>query len=271
MNKKASLLLAISFMFFSNPLPSGAFSLGIITDIHAGGAKEVVKSEKNILYPSNYCNNLKGVKESGVDYILTLGDNTLNGKPSEAKRVIECMNGYNILWAKGNHDKEVAWKYFNTPNYYSKKIDNWKIIVLDSSKLFPADSGGFLDEQLTWLENELNESNNEKIFIAMHHKVFNPDDFIINKFVVLSNPSYANVVFHKFFQPVIIKQYCPVFFPIYEKFINMIESNGKVKYVYSGHVHKDNGCFQINGVNYCAVPSLSTGDYEGYFEKLFLE
>lgn len=260
MNKKTSLLLVASFIFFLNPLPLGAFSLGIVTDIHAGGSKEIVKSEENILYPSRYCSNLEEVKKSEVDYILTLGDNTLNGKPSEAKRILECMKGYNLLWTKGNHDKEVAWKYFNTPNYYSKKIDNWKIIVLDSSKIDPSGTGGFRDEQLDWLEKELNEINNEKIFIAMHHNIFRTT-------LLFPNIAYTNADVIRLFPPIKIK----LAYPIYEKFINIIESSGKIKYVYSGHVHMNKGCFQLKSINYCAIPSLSTGGFEGYFEKLSLE
>jgi 3',5'-cyclic AMP phosphodiesterase CpdA len=263
MDKKI-LLSVVSFFIFLNPLPSEAFSLGIVADIHAGGQKDVVESGQIVLYPSRYCDNLEGIRESGVDYILTLGDNTLNGKSSEAKKVISCMQDYdNVIWTKGNHDKEEAWKYFNSPNYYSKNIGNWKIIVLDSTKLFPTGSGGFLDGQLDWLKKELDETekaDDENIFIAMHHNIF-------KRYLLFPDIAPSDIAFPQFFKPVSAE----LTQPIYGKFKKMIEANKQVKYIYSGHLHTSNRCLRINGVEYCSVPSISTVGYEGYFAKLFLD
>ncbi|HPN54439.1 MAG TPA: metallophosphoesterase [Candidatus Moranbacteria bacterium] len=258
------LILLISlFIFVLEFSYSQAFSLGIITDIHAGGSKDVERSEKNIMYPSRYCINLERIKKSGVDYILSLGDNTLNGKESEAKKALKCMKGYDVLWVKGNHDKEVAWQFFRTPNYYSKQIENWKIIVLDSSKIDPSSSGGFRDDQLEWLKKELNENDSndiENIFIAMHHNVF-------EKFALFPSPGFLNILFPQFSEPIQLERINLV----YKKFIEIIESNNKVRYVYSGHLHLNNRCLQMGNIEYCSVPSVSTMNYEGYFKELSLE
>ncbi len=257
------ILSALFFLFISSFSYSQAFSLGIVADIHAGGSKDIIRSEKNVLYPNRYCINLEGIKKSDVDYILTLGDNTQNGKESEAKRVLNCMRGYDVLWTKGNHDKEVAWQLFKTPNYYSKQIENWKIIVMDSSKVNPNSSGGFLDEQLDWLKKELSENDSEdieNIFIATHHNIFEKTD-------LFPNITYPEIIFPQFLKPIQVE--LPD--PIYKKFIEIIESNDKVRYVYSGHVHLKNSCLQAGGIEYCSVPSISTKDQEGYFLNLSLE
>ncbi|HSA08411.1 MAG TPA: metallophosphoesterase [Candidatus Moranbacteria bacterium] len=257
------ILLALFFLFILSFSYSQAFNLGIVADIHAGGSRDITRSEKNILYPNRYCINLEGIKKSDVDYILTLGDNTLNGKESEAKKVLNCLKGYDVLWTKGNHDKEVAWQLFGTPNYYSRQIENWKIIVLDSSKIDPSGSGGFLDEQLEWLEKELSENDSndiENIFIATHHNIFEKTD-------LFPNTSNAKIIFPQFFKPIQLELPDPV----YEKFIEIIESNGKVRYVYSGHVHLKNGCLKSGNIEYCSVPSASVMNYEGYFKELSLE
>jgi predicted phosphodiesterase len=251
-------LPVVCFFVFLLPLFSEAFSLGIVTDIHAGGSKEVKRSDINILHPSRYCENLDIVKKSGVDYILTLGDNTLNGKSSEAKKVLNCLKGYKVLWTKGNHDKEEAWQYFKTPNYYSKQIGSWKIIVMDSSKIDPSKSGGFLDDQLAWLEKEL--AGNENVLISMHHNIFTNS-------LLFPNITYSSVAFPDLEKPIEIT----AIYPVYEKFKEILEASGKVKYVYSGHVHTSNKCTEVNGINYCSVPSVSLESSEGYFVRLDLE
>ena len=261
--KYVAISSALFFLFVSRFSYSQAFSFGIVADIHAGGSKDIIRSEKNVLYPNRYCINLEWIKKSDVDYILALGDNTLNGKKSEAKKVLNCLKGYDVLWVKGNHDKEVAWQLFETPNYYSRKIENWKIIVLDSSKVNPSSSGGFLDEQLDWLQKELNENDSddvENIFIATHHNIF-------EKTNLFPSATYAKIIFPQFFKPIQIE--LPD--PIYKKFIEIIESSGKVRYVYSGHVHLKNGCLKSGNIEYCSVPSVSLKDQEGYFLKLSLE
>jgi predicted phosphodiesterase len=257
--KNCHYLLVVCFFVFSIPVSSKAFTLGIVSDIHAGGSKDVARSETNVLHPNLYCQNLKMVKEAGTDYILTLGDNTLNGKSSEAKKVLSCLKGYDVLWTKGNHDKEEAWQLFKTPNYYSKQIGNWKIIVLDSSKMFASGSGGFSDEQLAWLKEELEEG--EQVLISMHHTIFMSS-------LLFPNLISSEVAFPGFMvEPIKVD----IIYPVYEEFKNILEASGKVKFVYSGHIHTRNKCVEINDINYCSVPSVSTVGSEGYFFELALE
>lgn len=248
----------LAFLLMLIPFQTQAISLGIVSDIHAGGTKLISEGRKNWFYPNHYCTNLERVKKSGADYILALGDNTLNGRESEATRIIVCLKGYKVFWTKGNHDKEVAWKYFDTPNYYSKKIGNWKLIVLDSSKKYPGGSGGFYPEQLSWLEKELLEGEN--IIVAMHHHIFQHKELIPNFSLtdtILSTP--------KFFSET------TELYPEYQTFKALLEASGKVRHVYSGHVHGRKGCQLISGINYCQVPALSLKNGEGYFSILSLE
>lgn len=261
--KYVAILSALFFLFVSSFSYSQAFNLGIVADIHAGGSKDIIRSEKNTLYPNRYCINLEWIKKSDVDYILALGDNTLNGKESEAKKVLNCLKGYDVLWTKGNHDKEVAWQLFETPNYYSRRIENWKIIVMDSSKINPSSSGGFFDEQLDWLKKELSENDSEDIenvFIATHHNIFEKTD-------LFPNTANVKIIFPQFFKPIQVELPDPA----YKKFIEIIGSSGKVRYVYSGHVHLKNDCLKSGNIEYCSVPSASIKDQEGYFLKLSLE
>jgi len=249
------LLLILVFM----PAPTGAVSFGIVSDIHAGNKELVSNREESWYYPAHYCENLDGVKKSGVDYILTLGDNTLNGKESEAEKIIRCLNGYNVIWTKGNHDKEVAWKYFNTPNYYSMSFGKWKLIVLDSSKKDPGGAGGFYGEQLLWLEKELACSDN--VVIAMHHNIFQYKPLFPNLSEIKTIfPSYP-------YSPIeILKTY-----PQHEAFKDMLDLSGKVRYVYFGHVHGRSSCYKVGEINYCSIPALSLKGNEGYFSVLNLE
>lgn len=248
-------LITLSLLLLS-PLELQAFSLGIVSDIHAGSKSVVSERRKNWYYPSRYCDNLEGVKKSGADYILTLGDNTLNGRESEAKKIIDCLKGYAVIWTKGNHDKEAAWKHFNAPNYYSKEVGDWKIIVLDSSKKFPGGSGGFRSEQLLWLEKELLCS--DKVLIAMHHNIFQYE---------LIFPKLDDTIFSKYLRPPEIA----TAYSEYDLFKHMLETSGKVRYVYSGHLHGRRGCKKIDGITYCSVSALSLKNAEGYFSVLSLE
>lgn len=253
--------IGVFLSFFSLLFPSAlrATSLGIVSDIHAGNIEMRELSDVNTFYPIRYCQNMENVKKSEVDYILTLGDNTLNGRSSEAEKILGCMQGYdNVLWTKGNHDKEEAWQYFNTPNYYSKDLGKWKIIVLDSSKLFPAGTGGFLPEQLLWLEQEL-LSGNECVLIAMHHPIFH--------FERIFSKIPASNIYTRFRTDLEIA----TVYPAYGVFEHMLEASGKVKYVFSGHVHTRQGCKNIDGINYCAIPALSLNGKEGYYFKLTLQ
>lgn len=255
--KKQVIFLAFSLLLLI-PFQTQAISLGIVSDIHAGSTKLVSEGRKNWFYPNHYCANLEGVKKSGADYILALGDNTLNGRESEATGVIDCLKGYRVFWVKGNHDKEVAWKYFNTPNYYSKMIGNWKLIVLDSSKKYPGGSGGLFPEQLIWLEKELFDGEN--IIIAMHHHIFQHKelipDFSLSSTILVGTRQFSETT---------------LLYPEYQTLKSLLETSGKVKYVYSGHVHSRKGCKLINGISYCQIPALSLKNGEGYFSKLTLE
>lgn len=114
--------------------------------------------------------------------VITLGDNTYPiGKPSEFD------NCYNKTWGRfkqrtlpspGNHDYGVplAHGYFNyfdelagpdRRGYYKKTLGNWLILSLNSNI-----QGAAMQEQLTWLRNELQDNKQACTLAYWHHPVF---------------------------------------------------------------------------------------------------
>ncbi len=138
--------------------------------------------------------------ENKSDALIFLGDNTMNNQVIELSAFYGLLKKYNeinnVLMVTGNHDlcpsdynvgtyDDLRDRFFKYKNefitveyddsvYYSYEIDDYKFIVLGSE----SDAGiqeDLSDEQLTWLEEELNsvKESGKPIFIFNHYPLNN--------------------------------------------------------------------------------------------------
>lgn len=133
------------------------------------------------------------------DFIVFLGDNTMNGQVVELSAFYSILDEYNTIdtyMVTGNHDlcpsdyntgdyEDLRDRFFKYKNeyikaqyddsvYYSYKINGYKFIVLGSE----SDAGvqeDISDEQFAWLESELKnaEEDGNFIFIFNHYPLNN--------------------------------------------------------------------------------------------------
>ncbi|HRZ95746.1 MAG TPA: metallophosphoesterase [Candidatus Moranbacteria bacterium] len=235
------ILLAIAggiyykFIYLAKPDIENKKSLNvaIVTDIHVGPEKKG-HSESAVVYPKEYRNNLKPLMDSRPDLIITLGDNVNDDNKCHpyADNLIKLLSRFNVLWAKGNHDKE-CFKTFSDVDYYYHDYDKagWRIVMLDH------DIDIDLDE-LNWLKNSLKTDN--KVLIVTHIPFFSP-----------SRDENALL-------------------PQYTEAEKVISGAGNVKYVFMGHLHSRLWDKVYNGVHYYILPSVSGSEYPQYFMKLTL-
>jgi predicted phosphodiesterase len=211
--------------------------VGIVTDIHAGSDADSHKELANadaIVHPREYKDNLKPLIDWKPDLIITLGDNVNDNDKCHpyADDLKLLFSKFNVLWAKGNHDKD-CFPVFNSQNYYYHDYNNagWRIIMLDHR----IDTD--LDEQ-NWLKETL--KTDKKVLIVTHVPFFSPS-------------RDENTVV-----------------PGYEEAERIISGSGNVKYVFSGHLHSRLWDKVYNGVHYYILPSVVGDSYPKYFMKLTL-
>jgi predicted MPP superfamily phosphohydrolase len=209
-------------------------NVALITDIHVGPEKKG-HSESAVVHPNEYKNNLKPLMDSKPDLIITLGDNVNDNNKCHpyADNLIKLLSRFNVLWGKGNHDKD-CFPTFSSQNYYYHDYDNagWRIVMLDHD--IDIDNN-----ELEWLRNNALKTNN-KVLIVTHVPFFSPSR---DENTLL--PQYAEA----------------------EK---AISSAGNVKYVFMGHLHSRLWDKVYNGVHYYILPSVAGDEYPRYFMKLEL-
>lgn len=243
--------LLIAGLFFCFNFYEGNRNLaviGIVTDIHAANDKERIIDGIVMGYPRVYKEHfsaaLDEMKKQGTSLIIALGDNTNAGNNKKAQSLVDIAKnkGMEVVWVKGNHDREetnVMEKFgVQRPYYYYVDKGNWRIVVLDSSEIDPAGTGGVDDKQLEWLKNIL--QTDKKTIIAMHHPVY--------------SESEPNVVQD-----------------IYKVFKETIEKTENVKYVLSGHYHIKSTTNISNGITYKTFKSLTLDKDIPNFEILSLQ
>ena len=208
-------------------------SVAIVTDIHVGPEANG-HNEAAIVHPDQYQNNLKPLMDSKPDLIITLGDNVNDNTKCHpyADNLKSLLSGFNVLWAKGNHDKD-CFPTFNDQSYYYRDYSNagWRIVMLD-------DDIDIDPQELAWLKDTL--KTDKKVLIATHVPFFSPSR---DENTLL--PQYTDA----------------------EK---VISSAGNVKYVLMGHLHSRLWDKVYNGVHYYILPSVSGDAYPKYFMKITL-
>lgn len=211
--------------------------VAIVTDIHAGSGKNghnEISNEDAVVHPQDYKNNLKPLLDSKPDLIITLGDNVNDNTKCQpyADDLKNLLSKFNVLWGKGNHDKD-CFPNFSNQNYYYHDYNSagWRIIMLDHDIDIDAN-------ELSWLKETL--KTDKKVLINTHVPFFSPSRD----------------------ENTLLPQYTEV-----EK---AISSAGNVKYVFMGHLHSRLWDKEYNGVHYYILPSVSGDTYPRYFMKLEL-
>ncbi|MBI3713263.1 MAG: metallophosphoesterase [Burkholderiales bacterium] len=125
---------------------------------------------------------LAGLQAKPDAWVLTLGDNTYPiGAPKEFNDCYDKTWGAfktRTLPSPGNHDYGVplAHGYFNyfgalagdaQRGYYSRKIGSWQLLALNSNL-----SGAEMEQQLSWLKDELQQKRALCTLAFWHHPVF---------------------------------------------------------------------------------------------------
>lgn len=151
------------FIYLSKPNIENKKSIdvAVIADIHIGSGKNG-HSESAVVHPSEYKNNLKPLLDSRPDLIITLGDNVNDNNKCHpyADDLIALFSKFNVLWGKGNHDKD-CFPTFSSQNYYYHDYNNagWRIIMLDHD--IDIDNN-----ELDWLKDVL--KTDKKVLIVTH-------------------------------------------------------------------------------------------------------
>jgi 3',5'-cyclic-AMP phosphodiesterase len=115
-----------------------------------------------------------------VEFISITGDLIHEGSVEEyveLKKLIDThLPNTQVFLTLGNHDvKENFNKVFldeehSNAYYYVKNLENYRVIVLDSS-IIGEHSGGVHGEQLQWLEQVLTENYQQGTLVFMHHPI----------------------------------------------------------------------------------------------------
>ncbi|MGA1820081.1 MAG: metallophosphoesterase [Thermoplasmatota archaeon] len=152
---------------------------------------------------------------SDIDEIILLGDN-VQGSEEDYSGFYTAMeeSGVPFYPVMGNWDKsEAAWEdHFDEyvgleSTYYSIDAGGLHLVVLDSA--VPGSVGGSIDEdQLEWLQDDLEENVDKSIVIFMHHLYIEDD-------VMGLDPDS------------------------YEVLVGAVSSHGNVLSVFSGHNHQN--------------------------------
>jgi len=231
MRKKEIFLTIILIQTLIFPSVASAFSIAVISDIHADSYKKINNRENNIIYPKNYKRCLNKIKKSKPDLVIATGDLVNRGQKKYYKKLQEIMRGTQTLWVKGNHDSK-NFKYLAPDNYYVD-YENWRFIALDSSEKFGSLTGYLEKFQISLLNEWLETDKN--IAIAMHHPPF---------FYNSRNGIYTS---NKI--------------PLYEDFFKALTPN--VRYVFTGHWHFDQRT-EINSIIFLTQKALTQGNRCNY-------
>jgi 3',5'-cyclic AMP phosphodiesterase CpdA len=225
MPKKIILAIVILAQALVYPLAASAFSVVVLSDIHADKYKKISNKETgSVIYPKKYKFCLNEVKNLKPDLVIATGDLANRGQNKYYKNLQNMMSGTQTLWVKGNHDS----RHFNLlePNSYYTDFENWRFIVLDSSENFGSSTGWLDDSQISQLNEWLKTDKN--VAIAMHHPPFLYDS---------RNGIYTSEKNHQ-----------------YDDFFSSLTQN--VKYVFTGHWHFDQRT-EMDGVTYLTQRALT--------------
>nr|MDO8109604.1 metallophosphoesterase [Candidatus Sigynarchaeota archaeon] len=114
---------------------------------------------------------LADVSIARPEFIVITGDIATRGLEQEfqATRQVLLSSKVPVLCTIGNHDHRSppSFEYYLAPVYYSRVIDAWRIVILDTGA---TEGNGLFGEQLRWFEQELVKAEvaNQQVIVAMH-------------------------------------------------------------------------------------------------------
>jgi len=228
------------------PLFTHAEKIGWIADIHAGSAKKKKKSTTNVFYPRYYkkylAQTLEEMQREGIGLVVISGDVTDKSRQTKYAKRIRSMiqrKGMEMIWARGNHDREKAVeKYMKQKHsYFFLDRYGWRIIALDNSQRLSIKEGGMRSVQKEWLEELLSETK-EPVLAVMHYPFFDRRDGSVYR--------------------------------VYRETENWFSSEGKVKLALSGHWHSEY-ITVLNGVKYAVGNPLTLESKMGSYYVVDLD
>ena len=153
------------------------YSFGLLSDVHIG--------QGEIDAEDDFRRALGFFQAEGVELTCICGDITQNGLESELQKYEQAIMEFeaaNVLTTTGNHDcvegsskgvdPELWTKYTHTPLVYEYKVErNGHVdhfLFLGMSYWYNGFSSAYLDYNINWLENMLEEYRNERCFVITH-------------------------------------------------------------------------------------------------------
>ena len=196
-----------------------------------------------------------GAAKQQQDALVLVGDNTMNGQPTEYIMLYGLLSRYNkaehFLAAMGNHDLNrgsyatpdaIARHNFflqsytgmvNDQPYYSKEINGYTFIILGDEDPREDTTAVISQAQLDWLAGTLETAPAGKpVFIFLHQQLIH------------TWGGWGSVGEQSEAIRAIIEQYPNVFF-------------------FNGHLHREREVKQIDGVTYINLPTLLSGGTNG--------
>ena len=147
--------------------------LAQISDLHLGAAWEGLDPEPRL---EAVIDAIQGLPNE-VDAVLVSGDLTDDGGLRSCRRARELLDRFDapVFALPGNHDHRGCLReVFELPGEgaepvdYAAEVGELRLVVLDSA-IPGQDPGGFVPEQLDWLDAELAKEGERSTLLAMHH------------------------------------------------------------------------------------------------------
>lgn len=237
-----------------------------LTDVH-------LKNELDA--PAKFAKCLHHVQQQSpkVDFILNGGDivfdmnkenlSNINSQWKLLEDIIKaessipahyCLGNHDVWWSENNKGQAVYGKQYTLDKlslakpYYSVEKNGWKFIILDSVHLDLDNTwyiGKLGDEQFTWLENELKNTNpSTPILVLSHIPILTATlmikEKVVNRWEMLGGDMHTDT----------------------SKIINLFYQHPNVKICLSGHVHLRDKV-EYNNVTYICNGAVSGAWWKG--------
>jgi len=157
--------------------------LAIIGDLHYPDeltTQSKQSEEARDAYYEQFMANFLAIE---ADYHISIGDLTHAGEFSEFNYVMKKIDSEKFsgrfLHVLGNHDtythpKEDILAVTKQQRYGVIEEQDARILLLDTAREVREDWSGMIDEeQLTWLENQMNRTTDKPLFVFGHHPLYN--------------------------------------------------------------------------------------------------
>lgn len=225
-NYTIGVILFIGIILCLSVFASGAEELKIahVSDVHFSKELENTPFKLRKQSPEIFDDVISQINEtSGISIVMITGDLVDRAKESELEGFLEHAKNIKYPWyfAFGNHDSMLGGAL--TPEKYLDKVKKvnpavktnktyysfspkkgFKIIVIDAIIRDRITAHGFLpEEQIKWLDNELDNSRNQTIIICTHVPIVQP---IADEHHVMDNGSEVLKVVSKYKNPIIVLQ-----------------------------------------------------------------